>query len=118
MPGPDHPIAVVPNPFRVVITLNGQVLADTCNALILREDSYPPVRCIPRADVDMTRLVRSARSTYCPYKGDCLQYILRGGGERATNAIWTYEMPLDAVSAIRGHLAFYPDRVEFAEVLE
>ena len=31
------------------------------------------------------------------------------------NAVWTYEAPFDAVRAIAGHLAFYPDRVDAIE---
>ena len=32
------------------------------------------------------------------------------------NAVWTYEAPYAAVSAIREYLAFYPDRVDAIEV--
>ena len=31
------------------------------------------------------------------------------------NAVWTYEAPHEAVSVIKDHLAFYPDRVEAIE---
>ena len=37
------------------------------------------------------------------------------GGERAVNAVWTYEAPYEAVAAIRNHLAFYPERVDAIE---
>ncbi len=114
IPGPDHPITITENPNRVVVTLEGQVLADTSHALILREASYPAVQYIPRADVDMARLTRTDHGTYCPYKGDCSYYSLPGGGDRAANAVWTYEAPFAAVAAIEGHLAFYPDRVEIS----
>jgi uncharacterized protein (DUF427 family) len=53
IPGPDHPITVTPNPARVVVTVAGRVVADSRNALTLREASYPPVQYIPRRDVDM-----------------------------------------------------------------
>jgi hypothetical protein len=33
-------------------------------------------------------------------------------GERSANAVWTYENPYPAVEQIKGHLAFYPDRVD------
>jgi uncharacterized protein (DUF427 family) len=59
----------------------------------------------------MARLIRSEHSTYCPYKGDCSYYSLPSG-EHAANAVWSYEAPFAAVEAIRGHIAFYPDRVE------
>jgi len=39
IPGPDHPITIERNPARVVVTLDGLVLADTRNALTLREAS-------------------------------------------------------------------------------
>jgi uncharacterized protein (DUF427 family) len=97
------------------VTYRGQVLADTAHALTLREAKYPPVHYIPRADVDMARLERSEHVTYCPYKGDCSYYHLAGGGDGARNAVWTYEAPYESVEGIRGHLAFYPDRVEISE---
>src|SRR4051812_36129558 len=85
------------------------------DALILREAGYPAVQYIPRKDVDMTLLGRSAHATYCPYKGDCAYFNVLSGGERAINAAWTYEDPYDAVAAIRSYLAFYPQRVDAIE---
>lgn len=117
IPGPDHPITVERNPGRVVVTLGGKAIADTREALTLREASYPAVQYIPRKDVDMAALERTDHSTYCPYKGEAAYYSIPAGGERSVNAIWTYEAPHDAVSEIRDHLAFYPDRVDAIEEL-
>ena len=111
-PTADHPITVAKNPARVVVTVAGHVIADTKAALTLREASYPPVHYIPRADVDMALLERTDHATYCPYKGDCAYYSIPAGGDRSTNAVWTYEAPYAAVAEIKGHLAFYPDRVD------
>ena len=47
IPGPDHPITVTPNPARVTVQLGGKVIADSQNALTLREAAYPPVQYIP-----------------------------------------------------------------------
>jgi uncharacterized protein (DUF427 family) len=115
IPGPDHPITIERNLKRVKVSIGGTVLADSRDALILREADYPAVQYIPRKDVDMTLLERSAHATYCPYKGDCAYFSIPSGGERAINAAWTYEVPYDAVGAIRNHLAFYPDRVDAIE---
>lgn len=112
IPGPDHPITIERNPNRVVVTLGGETVADTTAALVLREAHYPPVQYIPRRDVDMAALERSATQTYCPYKGDAAYFSIRSGTERVADAIWTYEAPYDAVAAIKDHLAFYPDRVD------
>jgi len=81
----------------------------------LREAAYPPVHYIPRRDVDMALLARTAHATYCPYKGECAYYSISLGGERSTNAVWTYEAPFAAVAAIKDHLAFYADRVDAIE---
>ena len=116
IPGPDHPITITPNPKRVVVTVGGRVIADSRAALTLQEAAYPAVQYVPRADVDMALLERTAHATYCPYKGDCAYYSVPAGGERAANAVWTYEQPYDAVAAIREHVAFYPDRVDSIEL--
>src|SRR5579864_8710786 len=91
LPGPDHPITIERNIKRVVISIGGKVLADSRDALILREASYPAVQYIPRKDVDMTLLERSAHATYCPFKGDCAYFSILSGAKRVINAVWTYE---------------------------
>jgi uncharacterized protein (DUF427 family) len=115
IPGPDHPIAVERNPARVVVKIAGRVVADTRAALSLREAGYPAVQYIPREDVDMTLLERTAHTSYCPYKGDCSYFSIPLGGGRSTNAAWSYEAPYPAVEPIKEHLAFYPSRVDAIE---
>lgn len=48
----------------------------------------------------------------CPYKGEASYYSIPTGGERSTNAVWTYEAPFPAMAAIKDHVAFYSDRVD------
>ena len=81
----------------------------------MREASYPEVLYVPRDDVDMTKLERTSHATYCPYKGECSYYSIPSGGQKAANAVWSYEMPYDAVASIKDHLAFYRDRVDSFE---
>jgi uncharacterized protein (DUF427 family) len=118
LPSPDHPISIERNPDRVVVSVAGHAIADTRNAVTLREADYPPVQYIPREDVDLSQLERTDHATYCPYKGDCNYYSVPVGGKKSVNAVWTYENPYPAVAQIREHVAFYPDRVdEIAEQL-
>jgi len=112
IPGPDHPISIQPNRARVVVSIAGRVIADTRNALALREADYPAVQYIPREDVDFSQLERTDHATYCPYKGDCSYFSLPAGGGKSVNAVWTYKDPYPAVAQIRGHVAFYPDKVD------
>jgi uncharacterized protein (DUF427 family) len=114
-PGPDHPITVEHNPGRVVVTLAGTKIADTRDALTLRESTYPAVQYIPRADVDMSLLERTDHGSYCPYKGEAAYYTINIGSRALPNAVWTYEQPYESVADIKDHLAFYTDRVELAE---
>lgn len=116
IPGPDHPIAITPGRERIRVTVAGRYIADTREALVLQEAAYPSVYYIPRKDADMTQLQRTSHQTYCPYKGECAYYSIPVGGERAVNAVWTYEEPYSAVAQIREYLAFYPSRVDAIEV--
>lgn len=111
-PGPDHPITIEPSEERIIVRLGDTILAESSNALVLREASYPPVFYIPREEVVMDELVPTDTSTHCPYKGDASYFGVHGG---AKDVAWSYEDPFDRMEAIRGHLAFYPDRVEAIE---
>jgi uncharacterized protein (DUF427 family) len=115
IPGTDHPITIERNPNRVVVSASGRIIADTTNALTLREARYPPVQYIPREDANMALLEPTDHKTYCPYKGDCSYFSIAIDGERSVNAVWTYQMPFPAVSPIGGLLAFYENRVDVIE---
>lgn len=116
LPGPDHPIAIAPNPKKIRITANGVVIAETTRALSLKEANYPVVQYIPRADANMALLSKTERSTHCPYKGDASYFSINAGGKTLDNSIWTYETPFPAMAEITGHLAFYPNKVTIEEV--
>ncbi|MFM0337110.1 DUF427 domain-containing protein [Paraburkholderia fungorum] len=118
IPGPDHPITIEAATARVKVRVAGVTIANSVRALVLREASYSPVYYLPAADIDMSQLVPSSHTTYCPYKGDCGYHDIAVGGERSRNAVWSYGAPYDAVAAIAGHFAFYPDRVDGIEVGE
>jgi uncharacterized protein (DUF427 family) len=115
LPGPDHPITIVPNRNRVRVTLVGQMIADTARALTLTEASYRPVQYIPRDDADMSALTRTTHASHCPYKGDASYFTITAGGKTAENAVWSYEQPFPAMQQIAGYLAFYPNKVDAIE---
>ena len=111
---PGHHIETKPAKQRVRVTFKGEVIADTKDAIELMESTSkstvaPVVYYIPRKDVKMDRLVRTAHSTHCPFKGDASYYSLKNGPE---NAVWSYEQPYDELLAIKALLAFYPDKVD------
>ena len=118
IPGPDHPISIEHNPKRVVVRFSGRVVANSQRALALREAGSAKVLYIPRADVDMSLLSPTDHSTHCPYKGDASYFSVSVEGRDAANAVWSYERPFAAVSAIKDHLAFYTQRVDSVEELD
>ena len=115
LPGPDHPIAIAPEAGRVRVIVNGETIAETTSALVLREASYPAVFYFPRRDVVMARLAPTARSTHCPYKGHASYYSIRAREGVIENAAWSYEQPYPAMAPIAGRLAFYRERVDIVE---
>ena len=108
---PGHTITTAPAGGRVQVKLNGELIADTTEALAMKEGSYPVVYYVPRKDAKMDRFERSSHTTYCPFKGTASYFSLKNG---AANAVWTYEQPYDEMLAIKELLAFYPDKVEIS----
>lgn len=106
---PDHRVEIRPVRGRVRVMFNGDVIADSLDAVELQESNHGTVYYFPRDDVKMDRLARSPHRTYCPFKGDASYYSVVNGPK---NAVWVYEQPYDDVRAIQGRLAFYPDKVD------
>jgi uncharacterized protein (DUF427 family) len=116
-PGPDHPITIEPNAKRVRVMIGGVIVAETTNALTLREASLRPVQYIPRADLESDLFTASPTTSHCPYKGDASYLSVEAGGVKTRDVAWSYQAPYPAVAAIAGHVAFYPDRVDAIEEL-
>jgi uncharacterized protein (DUF427 family) len=114
-PGPDHPITISENPHRIRVMLGGFIVAETTRALTLVEAQLPPVHYIPREDVRMDLLERTARVTRCPYKGDASYFRVTAGGLVRSDAAWSYENPFPKMERIRDCIAFYPERVDAIE---
>ena len=108
---PQHTIEIDSKPVPARIVWEGEVIAETQHALVLREGKYPACLYVPRGDARMEFFERTDHSTHCPFKGDASYYTLARGDQRSENTVWTYEAPFDQVAAIRDHLAFYADRV-------
>ncbi|MEH3117174.1 MAG: DUF427 domain-containing protein [Methylorubrum populi] len=114
-PGPRHPITIAPHAGPVRVRLGGRVIAETERALELREAGYAPVLYIPREDIAAGVLSPNPHRTHCPYKGEAFHFDLSAGHEPRSAAAWSYENPFPAVARIRGHIAFYSNRVDAIE---
>jgi uncharacterized protein (DUF427 family) len=73
---PEHRLTTKPAGQRVEVRFNGELLADTRDAIAMHEAAYPVVYYVPRKDVKMDRLVRTTHQTYCPFKGQASYFSL------------------------------------------
>lgn len=106
----DH-IKIRPASGTWVVRASGAVLGESAKALELSEGTYPPVIYFPREDIAMSFLEQTTSTTRCPHKGAATYFTVSGPDGDAIDAAWSYEAPLEEVSAIAGYIAFYSDRV-------
>ncbi|MGW6793173.1 DUF427 domain-containing protein [Streptomyces chartreusis] len=98
-----HRITVEPSGRHVRAVRDGQVLAESDGALVLREPGCPDAYYIPVRDVRLDLLIPSETRTNCPFKGDASYWSLPG----TPDLVWTYADPKPEVAEIKGHLCFY-----------
>lgn len=113
---PDHVVAIAPYPGRIAVSLGGAVIADSARALAFSETGYGVAYYIPMADVRMDLAALTEHSTHCPFKGNASYYAFAVDGRRVENAAWSYAEPYDEAGALKGHLAFYTNRVDAVSV--
>ncbi len=89
------------------IELDGVLLAESTRPTLLFETGIPTRFYLPREDV-VADLEPGDKRTSCPYKGHATHWSV--GSHR--NIAWSYEDPLEEMSAITGLVAFYDDRVD------
>ncbi|MFF9490197.1 DUF427 domain-containing protein [Streptomyces sp. NPDC014676] len=98
-----HRITVEPSGRHVRVVRNGQVLAESDGALVLREPGCPDAYYIPPQDVRLDLLTPSDALTHCPFKGDASYWSVPD----APNLAWAYADPKPEVAEIANHLSFY-----------
>jgi uncharacterized protein (DUF427 family) len=100
---------------HLVVVFADLVIADTTRALKVMETAGPPTYYVPPEDVRMDVLEPSGhRTTFCEWKGSASYMDLRVGDRTAPLVAWVYPEPAEAFTELRGHLAFYPGRVDAA----
>ena len=100
--------------------VGGVTVALSDRAMILEEvngeKTYAPVIYFPLDDIEEDYLEPSDHQTHCPIKGDARYFTVKAGGTTLENAAWFYPDPLRQVGAVKGYVAFYPDKVSVERV--
>ena len=103
---PYHRVDARRSSRTVTITRDGEVLAQSTRAIVLSETGLANRWYLPREDVRV-ELTPSAKVTHCPYKGDTTYFDVPG----TADAAWSYEAPMDGVTAIAGLVCFEADGI-------
>ena len=107
-----RPPALEPDSREVVVRHGELEIARSRRAVRVLETASPPGFYIPAADVKMDLLRKAPGTSRCEWKGVAEYWSLRAAGASAPPVAWTYPAPFADYERIRGHLAFYPGRVE------
>jgi uncharacterized protein (DUF427 family) len=109
---PYHRVDVLESSRHVKVRVNGEVVAETQRPKVLFETGLPPRYYIPPEDVREEALVPSDKETQCPYKGVASYYSVEVGGEQVEDLIWYYSEPILEAAKMKGHLAFFNEKVD------
>lgn len=108
---PGHQITIAPSAQRVVVSLDGAVIADSTEALLLDETGLPTRYYLPREHV-VVPLQPTDLSTNCPFKGDASYWSAELDGQIIENIAWSYEDPIAERVEIAGRVAFFAERLD------
>lgn len=108
-----RPPALVACERRARVEFAGLTVADSVGALRVLETSHPPVIYFPPADVRLDLLAPSGgRPSFCEWKGRAGFLDLAVGGRLERAVAWIYPDPVERFAPLRGHVAFYPSRMD------
>jgi uncharacterized protein (DUF427 family) len=99
---------------RVVVEVDGQVVAESSQPRILFETGLPPRYYVPLTDVRMELLRPSATQTQCPYKGTATYWSLVVDGAVHEDVVWIYRSPFAESQKIAGLACFYNEKVDIS----
>jgi uncharacterized protein (DUF427 family) len=117
---PHHRVDALPSSRHVEVHVDGRKLADTTQPVLLYETGLPVRYYVPTKDVDLAQLEETDLLTRCPYKGIASYWSVKDT-ELGKNIVWSYQDPIPASLAIKGHIAFYNEVVDIhldGELLE
>ena len=61
---PAYRVEMAPSSKRVCVTLGGETIADSANALLMLETNHDPVYYFPRADLRMDLMERTDHTSF------------------------------------------------------
>jgi uncharacterized protein (DUF427 family) len=109
---PTHRIDVCPSSRTVRIEYEGTVLAETNQARLLFEGTFPMARYYLPRDAVRVPLKPGTLRTTCAYKGHATHWTVEAEGLRLPDIAWSYERPEPDAIPVAGYLSFYTERLD------
>lgn len=97
---------------HVVLSVDGQALADTTRATLLFETPLPMRYYLPQEDVRMDLLEPTERHSVCAYKGIATYWSADVDGHKVADIAWSYPQPLHDALPVRDMICFFTERVD------
>ncbi|KIY72474.1 DUF427-domain-containing protein [Cylindrobasidium torrendii FP15055 ss-10] len=88
------------------VTLNGTVLAESANTVVIEGNHYFPPDSIIKG-----LFSKSDTQTSCPWKGVASYYNAEVDGKTVNDIAWFYPTPKEKAKSIADHVAFYKNKV-------
>ncbi len=108
---PYHRVDAVPSSRHVVVSIGGEVLAQSDRAVVIFETSLPARWYLPREDISAALEPSDFRST-CAYKGHASYDHVWVGDRLRHNLAWHYPDPRREVEAVRDRICFFNEQVD------
>jgi uncharacterized protein (DUF427 family) len=109
---PLHRIDVCPSSRTIRIEHRGTVLAETGQARLLFEGTFPlPRYYLPRSALRVP-VVPGERQTTCAYKGHATHWTVEAEGLHLPDIAWSYERPEHDAMPVLGLISFYTERLD------
>lgn len=116
-PNPYHRVDCHPTRRALRVAVEGTVLVDTTETVIVFETSLAPRLYVAPELVRTDLLRRTDTSSYCNYKGHATYWAAVIGDTVVEDVAWSYEDPRPESLPIKGYLSFDDTRVQMTAEL-
>jgi uncharacterized protein (DUF427 family) len=111
-PNPYHRVDCRPTKRHLRVSVNGTVLVDTHDTVIVFETALAPRLYVHPSQVRTDLLRQTETSTYCNYKGFATYWSADSDDGVVKDVAWSYDDPPPESLPIKGFLSFDAGRVD------